>query len=702
MKHRANGIDLFRIFAATMVVAIHTFPFQSIAPFLDEVITFTVFRVAVPFFFMITGYFLLGRLSLNFSYNNNQRVKKYLYKIGMIYLYSILLYFPLSLLNGTISLKMNILLLLKVFIFDGTFYHLWYFPASIIGTILVTLLLRSTGFKLTVAFSTCLYLVGLGGDSWYGITNQVPLLNKLYTFIFSWSDYTRSGVFFTPMFLCLGIFAYRVSKKLTASKILNLLFYVFIIGMTFESIFLHRFTNVKHDSMYLLLPSCALLLFLMLLNWQPKLKVKESADLTLLVYILHPLVIVIVHSISKYIPILKNSLLNFLLVVVCSFILAQFLLNLKRKLRVSKQKIPFERASKEISTSAIHHNINEVRKIIPENTNIMGVVKANAYGCGMVEVAYELEKIGISFFCVATIEEAIALRKSGNQGDILILGYTHPNRINDIKKYNLIQSIVSEEHGKVLNLKKIPIRCHLQVDTGMHRLGVTPNVTIIQQMYLFSNLKIEGIYSHLGSSDSLEQESIVRTNTQIFLFNNILSDLEQMGISYGYTHIQSSYGILNYPELSFDFVRIGILCYGFLSDYNSPTKIPIDLQPIVKVKASLITERIVEAGEYVGYGLGAKVEKRTRIGVVSIGYADGIPRALSNAKLTLEFKGQSIKQIGNICMDMMLVDLSEVEDISVNDELIVLSNISKIADEEQTITNELLSQLGSRLGIELN
>ncbi|OJG28550.1 amino-acid racemase [Enterococcus caccae] len=683
-----------------MVVAIHTFPFQSIAPFLDEVITLTVFRVAVPFFFMITGYFLLGRLSLNFSYNNSQRVKKYLYKIGMIYLYSILLYFPLSLLNGTISLKMNILL--KVLIFDGSFYHLWYFPAIIIGTILVSLLLRSVGFKLTVAFSICLYLVGLGGDSWYGIVSQIPLLNKLYSFIFSWTDYTRSGLFFAPIFLCLGILVYRKNKKLTALKGLNLLFYVFIIGMIIESIFLHRFTNIKHDSMYLLLPLGIFILFLMLLKWQPKLKVKESADLTLLVYIIHPLVIVIVHSISNYIPILKNSLLNFLLVVVCSFILAQFLLNLKRKRRVSKQKILFERASKEISASAIHHNINEVRKIIPENTNIMGVVKANAYGCGMVEVAHELEKNGISFFCVATIEEAIALRKSGNQGEILILGYTHPDRIHDIKKYDLTQSIVSEEHGKMLNLKKIPIRCHLQVDTGMHRLGVTPNVTIIQQMYRLSNLKIEGIYSHLGSSDSLELESIVRTNAQIFLFNNILSDLKQMGISYGYTHIQSSYGILNYPELNFDFVRVGILCYGFLSDYNIPTKITIDLQPIVKVKASLITKRVVDAGEYVGYGLGAKVEKRTRIGVVSIGYADGIPRTLSNAKLTLEFKGQPIKQIGNICMDMMIVDLTEVEDISVNDELIVLPNISKIADEEQTITNELLSRLGSRLGVGLS
>ena len=701
MKRRDEGIDLFRVFAAIMVVAIHTFPFQSITPFLDEMITLTVFRVAVPFFFMITGYFLLGRLSLNFSYNNKLRVKKYLSKIGIIYLLSILLYVPLSLLNGTLSLKMNLLSFLKVLIFDGTFYHLWYFPASIIGTILVTVLLRIMGFRRTFLVSIFLYLVGLGGDSWYGLVSQISLLNKLYVFIFSWTDYTRSGLFFTPLFLCLGILAYR-KKKLTEFHSLNLLFYVGIIGMLIESTVLRQLTSIKHDSMYLLLPFVVFILFLKLLKWQPKQNVKDSADLTLLVYIIHPLVIAVVHAISNYILILKNSLLYFLLVAVGSFFLAYLLLNVNKKLKIGKQKRTFERAGKELSASAIQHNMNEIRKIIPKNTRIMGVVKANAYGCGMVEVAQELEKNDISFFCVATIEEAITLRKAGNQGEILILGYTHPTRIHNIKKYDLIQSIVSEEHGKRLNLKNVPIRCHLQVDTGMHRLGVTPDATVIQQLYHLTNLKVEGIYSHLGSSDSLEQESVVRTNNQISLFNHILDDLKKRGIAYGYTHIQSSYGILNYPELNFDFVRIGILCYGFLSDNHTPTKITLDLQPIVKVKAALIVERVVEAGEYVGYGLGAKVGKRTRIGVVSIGYADGIPRSLSNGKLLLEFKGQSIKQIGNICMDMLLVDLTEVEDISLNDELIVLPNISKITAEESTITNELLSRLGSRLNAELS
>lgn len=368
-------------------------------------------------------------------------------------------------------------------------------------------------------------------------------------------------------------------------------------------------------------------------------------------------------------------------------------------MRVKKDELSSDRGTKEISTAAIRHNINEIKKVIPQKTTIMGVVKANGYGCGMIEVARELEENGITFFCVATIDEAIALRKSGNQGEILILGYTHPNRIHEIKNYHLIQSIVSEEHGEMLSLKKVPIRCHLQIDTGMHRLGVAPDVKKIQQLYLLPNLKIEGIYSHLGSSDSLEKEAILRTQKQIKVYRRILVGLKEIGLPYGYTHIQSSYGVLNYPELEFDFVRIGIILYGFLSEYNFPTKIKLDLQPIVEIKAALVVERFVEAGEYIGYGLGVKLEEKKRIGVVSIGYADGLPRSLSDTSFKLVFNGQPLKQIGNICMDMLIVDLTGIAGISINDEITVLSNIEKIAYEQETITNEILSRLGTRLNV---
>ena len=697
MHNRNKGVDLFRLVAALMVIAIHTFPFQSIDPFIDDAITLTAFRIAVPFFFMTTGYFLLGKLSLKLNYNTIEKTKEYIYKIGRIYVYSILLYLPLSILNGTVTLKMNVLSILKLLLFDGTFYHLWYFPASIIGILLVLGLLKYTNLKVTISISVLLYLIGVGGDSWYGITSQAPYLDKMYGFIFNLMSYTRSGIFFTPLFLCLGIVLYRNQQILKKLKKITLIFSALFIGLMIEGISLHIFTTMRHDSMYLLLPPVMVFLFILLLNWEPNVKLKNIAELVLLVYVTHPLLIVVVHYLSNYFTPFKNSILNYILVTMGSFLLSYTLQSLKGKVKVKKNMDYPSRASKMISSLAIQHNITEIEKIIPKSTKIMGVVKANAYGCGMVEVARELEKNGINFFCVATIDEAISLRKSNIRGDILILGYTHPKRINEILKYDLIQSIVSENHAKMLNRKRTSIRCHLQVDTGMHRLGVDADLERIQAIYLLPHLKIEGIYSHLGSADSLEGAAVYRTEKQIDMFTMILQGLNRMGISYGFTHIQSSYGVLNYPELEFDFVRVGLLLYGFLSEGDVPTRSDISLRPIVKVKASLVLERVVEAGEYIGYGLDVQLKKRTKIGVISIGYADGVPRSLSNKGFRLEFKGQHIQQIGNICMDMLTVDLSGIKDISINDEVTVLSDMEIIANETGTITNEILSGLSLRL-----
>lgn len=702
MKHRNRGIDVFRIIAASMVVAIHTFPFQSIAPRLDELITLTIFRVAVPFFLMTTGYFVMGKQSLDPSYTNIERTKKYVGKIGLIYLGAIVLYLPLSFINGTLSLKTNLFTFSKLLLFDGTFYHLWYFPGLMMGVGLTALLIKVLKFNKTFALSICLYLIGLGGDSWYGIVGSIPLFDKFYGFLFIWMEYTRSGLFLVPIFLCLGILIYRQQEFFQHLKHVKLLLVLFLVGMLGESTILHQLTKVRHDSMYLFLPLCMLYLYVVLLKWQPKIEIKNAANLSLLVYILHPILIVVVHFLSNHLLFLKNSVLNYILVLAGSLVAAQILVYLMDRVRARKKPTPTPRAAREISRQALGHNLAEIRKILPKQTKIMGVVKANAYGCDMVNIAKELERNGVHFLCVATIDEAIVLRKAAVQADILLLGYTDPARIKEIKKYNLIQSIVSEEHGRKLNLKRIPIRCHLQVDTGMHRLGLAPEAKNIQSFYRLNYLQIEGIYSHLGSSDSLEEEAVLRTKKQLELFTKVLNDLKEAGISYGYTHIQSSYGLLNYPEYHFDFVRAGIILYGFLSDGSSPTKISLDLRPVVQIKAALVLKRSVSAGEYIGYGLETQLEKNAIIGVVSIGYADGIPRALSNQGFMLEFKGQQLRQLGNICMDMLLVDLTEIEAIAVNDEVTVLPDIEKTAVEQKTITNEILSRLGTRLSSEIN
>lgn len=695
MKARHQGIDLFRIIAALMVVAIHTFPFNSLSPFLDEVITLTLFRVAVPFFFMTTGFYLIGPYANNKSYYYGEKIKQFLLKISKIYLLVVLLYLPLSILNGTISSKTTLLEWLKLLIFDGTLYHLWYFPGIIVGTLLVFSLLKYVTFNHVFFLSIALYVIGLLGDSWYGIIKQIPLLAKIYDKLFEISEMTRNGLFFTPLFLCLGAYLYLERQKEKRSvKELSLFSLITLVMMLVESIFLHRLFVVRHDSMYLLLPVVMYFLYLLLLNWQPKLRIKQVQNLSLLIYIVHPLVIVVVHTISNKLTFMKFSLLYYLLVVAGSYILSRLLLSIfKQKNKIKETSY---RAEREISTNAVKHNIKEIKKMIPQKTEIIAVVKANAYGADLVEYAKILEKNQVTFFAVATIDEGIKLRKAMIKGDILVLGLTDLLRAKELIKYDLIQSIVSEEYGRMLNHKKLNIRCHVEVDTGMHRLGVEADIDVITRLYQLSFLIIEGIYSHLGSSDSLGSVSKIRTEKQLSVYCHLLNELKERRINYGVTHIQSSYGILNYSEYEFDYVRAGIMLYGFLSS-DEPTARQISLKPVMKIKAKLISKRWVKAGEILGYGNQTVLEKERLIGVISIGYADGLPRSLSNNGFKVEYQDYLLPQIGKVCMDMMLIDLTQVEKIELNEEVTVMSDFTEIALLDDTITNETMSQLGDRL-----
>lgn len=695
--NRQLGIDFFRIVAAGMVVAIHTFPFSSISPKLDELITLTLFRVAVSFFFMTTGYFLIGPLAKKRSYLTEKKIDIFLIKLTKIYGVVVVLYLPLSFMNGTLSIKQSAFEWIKLIIFDGTFYHLWYFPAILLGVLLVNFMLKYASFKTTIEISLFLYMIGLLGDSWYGLVTKIPGLEAFYKMIFQVSDMTRNGLFFTPLFLCLGALIYLRKEKKSLRQKENIFLLVLSLGLLMlESIILHLSNNLRHDSMYLFLPLVMYFLYSVLLEWQPTYKIKEGNNLSLMIYIIHPIVIMGVHFIAKRVGFIRFSLIYFVLVFIVSYLLAQLVLFVMSKLFVSKEKKTSFRAEREISSQAISHNLNEIKKCIPKKTQIMAVVKANAYGADLVKYSQLLEKKGVTFFAVATIDEGIQLRKAFIKGNILVLGYTDISRVDDLKKYDLIQSIVSDEYARRLNATKKRIRCHLQVDTGMHRLGVEPNSQLIQSLYELNYIKIEGIYSHLGSSDSLDDKAIKRTEQQLICYCTLLNDLKKQGIEYGVTHIQSSYGILNYPEYEFDYVRVGIILYGFLSS-NEPVRTKLSLKPVIQIKAKLISKREVKSGEYLGYGTQIKLASNKLIGIVSIGYADGLPRSLSNSGYGVFYQDQLLPQIGNICMDMMLVDLSNTRNIPIDAEVIALSDFEEVALMDKTLTNETLSQLGNRL-----
>lgn len=370
------------------------------------------------------------------------------------------------------------------------------------------------------------------------------------------------------------------------------------------------------------------------------------------------------------------------------------------------------RAWIEVDLNNIENNINEIRKIIHKNTKIMAVVKANAYGHGEVEVSKKLNKIGILDFAVATLDEGIILRKAGIKGSILILGYTDIQNIKMVQKYDLIQTIVDFEYAKEvekLNLDK-KLNVHIKINTGMNRLGESyKNIDNLIKIYNMKNLNILGTFTHLCVSDSLFEDNIKFTKKQIDNFFKAIDTLKLNNINVKKIHIQASYGIINYNDLECDYVRPGIIMYGVYSTLQDKKscKIKLNLKPALKLKSKIVSIRNIQKGESVGYGRAFIAKKDMKIATVSIGYADGYPRSLSSKDVYVLVNDKFAKIIGRICMDQMIVDVSNITNIEVGDIVTLLDDIEEISAENisnlsGSISNELLSRLGSRLPIIYN
>lgn len=372
---------------------------------------------------------------------------------------------------------------------------------------------------------------------------------------------------------------------------------------------------------------------------------------------------------------------------------------------IEEKVLKYNRAWVEIDLGNLSHNINEIKKVIPSKSKIMAVVKANAYGHGLVEVSKKLSSIGITDFAVATVSEGVILRKNGIKGNILILGYTDFKDIKYIIKYNLTQTIVDYNYAYELskmNLKD-KINVHIKINTGMNRIGENyKNIDIVKRIYKFDNFNIQGTFSHFSVCDSLSNEDVEFTNNQISNFYSVIDELKKSGYNPGKIHIQSSYSILNYPELNCDYVRPGLIMYGIDSEKNKSVKIKLDLKPVLTLKAKVTSIKVVNEFETVGYGRTFKSNIPTKIASVSIGYADGYPRCLSNSGVKVFINGKYANVIGRICMDQLMIDISHIKDIKIGDTVTLIGNeklirAEEIAHKSNTITNELLSRLGNRL-----
>ncbi len=310
-KYFYPAINRFKLLAAFLVIAIHTSPLTSISPEADYILARVLARIAVPFFFMVTGYFVLPK-----ALADNPHVWSYLKRIGLIYLVSMVLYFPVGIYAGHFK-EAGIVSIIKMIFLNGTFYHLWYLPALMLGFGLMVLLLRALPVPAVGVICGLLYLVGLFGDSYFGFIPEGSFVSTIYTGLFHIFEYTRNGLFYTPIFLLLGylMVEHRPSFALSLG-VLGGLSGLFL-G---EGILLKLLEVQRHDSMYLFLLPVMYFLFSALLEDSteelPQLMPKE---LPLFIYLLHPLFIILVRGgakITKLSVFVDNSLVHFLAVAI--------------------------------------------------------------------------------------------------------------------------------------------------------------------------------------------------------------------------------------------------------------------------------------------------------------------------------------------------------------------------------------------------
>ena len=367
------------------------------------------------------------------------------------------------------------------------------------------------------------------------------------------------------------------------------------------------------------------------------------------------------------------------------------------------------RAWIELSRDALQHNVEALRTLLPDGCELMPAVKTNAYGHGAVLISRELNRLGVSAFCVATIQEGIELRRNGVTGTILVLGYTHPSDFPLLCRYHLTQTVLDGSYAKVLDRygKRIPV--HIKIDTGMRRLGErSEKIEEISRIFECRNLKIEGIYTHLCVSDETSPESVKFTHSQAKAFYDVLDKLRQRGYICPKKHIVSSDGLLYYPELAENYARVGIALYGMLSTCADTERCGISLEPVLSIKARIALVKDLFQGEAAGYGLQFVASQDTRIAVVAIGYGDGIPRSLSCGIGGVLIRGCKAPIVGRICMDQMLVDVSDIPDVKAGDVAVIIGQsgderitASDLAAQDGTISNEILSRLGERLQREI-
>ncbi|GHS30361.1 alanine racemase [Helicobacter pylori] len=364
----------------------------------------------------------------------------------------------------------------------------------------------------------------------------------------------------------------------------------------------------------------------------------------------------------------------------------------------------------EVNTASLRHNFSAVKSIVPKDAHIMAVVKANAYGAGAIKASEIFLQEGANYLGVATLDEALELRSHFPKTPILILGYSPNSNASMLIDNDLSAMIFSLEQAEVFSQMALKsqkrLKIHLKIDTGMHRLGLEPNfksIEIIKKIRTLKGLEVEGIFTHLSNADARIK---THAKNQMKAFNAFLEQLLDQKIEFQYRHAYNSAGILSLcngnENRLLNLYRPGIMLYGFYPSNGMKETCPTILKNVISLKAQIVQIRSVKKGEFIGYGEHFYTNEETLVGVLALGYADGLMRALGN-RIQVAINNQLAPLIGKVCMDQCFVKLNNIQ-AKEGDEVILFgdksakaNDASEIAALLNTIPYETISTLSKRL-----
>ena len=359
----------------------------------------------------------------------------------------------------------------------------------------------------------------------------------------------------------------------------------------------------------------------------------------------------------------------------------------------------------EIDLDCLEYNYHKLKERIGKNCRFLGVVKADAYGHGAVQVAKCLEELGADYLAVSSLDEAMELRGKGIAMPILVLGHTPADQVKNLIKYHVTQAVSCESKALEYEAEAAKLgdrlKVHIKLDTGMSRLGFLcegrhfdGGVEAVCRAVSLPHLDAEGIFTHFAVSDSMEERDIAYTRRQFALFMRVIRAVEASGFSFKIRHCANTGGVANYSETYLDTVRPGLLLCGYGEEAKG-----LGLRPVMTLKSTVSTIKVYDEDTLISYGGTWQTEEKTRMGVLPIGYADGLFRCLSNRYSVMTAEGAAPIR-GRICMDMCMIDLSGKPGVDVGDEVVIFGDenpIETMADVAGTIPYELVCAVSKRV-----